>query len=248
MLRSIARLLAFAVQGLLLPAAFAQGLEGLVVEEYHRWQHNGEQLVTYRIYADLAKDHTLQMVYGSLGHALRIETSTTFFNDTVNGAAYAHRIPADAAKRFPTALDSWLTIDAVSNAQRGVPLAADEDGSLLRDKAFRKSLLKQTDGAIPGPVRDVVNFKLEPGYLDRIPGSTILCTDCAWSVLGGTTGATEANVVLLAQITTSGTLSYEFNLQVGKPGGTFIRYVAAKPEGDEVEFPALRRLPERLAR
>ena len=33
------------------------------------------------------------------------------------------------------------------------------------------------------------------------------------------------------------------------PGlATFIRYVAAKPEGDEVEFPALRRLPERLVR
>ncbi len=246
--RSIACLLAVALQCMLLPTAFAQGLEGLVVEEYHRWQHNGEQLVTYRIYADLAKDHTLQMVYGSAGHALRIETTTTFFNDTVNGAAYAHRIPAAAAVKFPTALDSWLTIDAVCNAQRGVPLAADEDGSVLRDKAWRKSPLKHIDGAVAGPVRDVVNFKLEPGYLDRIPGSTILCTDCAWSVLGGATGATEGNVILIAQITTSGTLSYEFNLQVGKPGGTFIRYVAAKPEGDEVEFPALRRLPERLVR
>ncbi|MBK8500679.1 MAG: hypothetical protein IPL52_18110 [Flavobacteriales bacterium] len=233
----------------LLPAsAQAQALEGIVVEKYHQLVRSTDTLTTYRIYVDLAPEHTLQMVFGSTGHPLRIESTTEFFNDTLNGAMYGDRIDADRLAEGFTALDSWITINAGSDAHAGLPLDKDTDGSVLRSKRYRKSPLARADGLVPADVKQVVDFKMQPGYLGNIRGTTILCVDCAWSVLGGTKGVTTDNMVLIAQISTTGVLSYELNLQIGRPGGGFVRYVAMGPQGDEIQHPALDNRPQRLRR
>lgn len=219
-----------------------------MLEKYNQLVRAQDTLTTYRIYVDLAPEHTLQMVFGSDKHPLRIESTEELFNDTLNGSKYGDRIDADRLDEGYTALDSWVTINAASDAHAGVPLDRDTDGSVLRSKRYRKSPLARTDGLVPADVKQVVDFKMQPGYLGNIRGTTILCVDCAWSVLGGTKGVTEGNLVLIAQITTSGKLSYELNLQVGKPGGGFIRYVAGDPQEGEIHHPSLERRPARLQR
>ena len=223
----------------------AQGLEGVVVETYHQQRIGDDTLTTYRIWIDLAEHHSLQMVFGSVDHPLRIETTTEFFNDTVHGVKYADRLDADLLDQWPLAYDSWLTVSAASDKHHAVPLDSDADGSVLRAKKHGK-LLRSRDGLKAADVKQVVDFKMDPGYLGNIRGGTILCTDCAWSVLGGIMGATPENKVLIAQISTTGVLSYELNVHVGKQGGGFLRYVGVNPQGDEVLHEALRKLPARL--
>lgn len=224
----------------------AQALEGVLIERYHQRIEGADTLTTYRIFIDLAKEHSLQMVFGSEQHPLRIESTTTFFNDTVNGVKYADRLNARQLNEGNCALDSWLTIGAATDTHWGVPLEKDTDGSLLRSRAYKRTALGRADGLMPGPVKSVVDFKMQPGYLGNIKGNILLCVDCAWSALGGGIGLTEENMVLIAQITTTGRLYYELNLQIGKPGGGFLRYVARDPQGDEILFEALDNRPERL--
>lgn len=233
---------------LLATSGRSQALEGIVVEQYQRVIRENDTLTTFRVFVDLAEDHTLQMVFGSEHHPLRLESTAEFFNDTINGGKYGDRIDADRLVEGSTAVDSWITINAASDAHAGVPLAQDSDGSVLRGRRYRKSPLARTDGLVPAVVKQVVDFKMQPGYLGNIRGNTILCTDCAWSVLGGTRGVTVENMVLIAQITTTGALFYELNLQIGKPGGGFVRYVAADPQGDELFHAALDNRPGRLRR
>lgn len=227
---------------------WGQSFEGLLVETYHKQVIDGDSLTTYRIYADLAPGHTLQMVFGSEQHPMRIETTASFFNDTVNGERYADRVNAAMLHEGWAALDSWLTVGAASSAHLGVPLHLDADGSLLRSKPYKKTALAEHDGLMSANVKPVVDFRMNPGYLRNVKGPLLLCMDCAWSVLGGTLGPTPENLVLLAQITTSGELSYELNLQIGLPGGGFVRYVAKDPTADEIAHPDLLHLPSRLLR
>ncbi len=224
----------------------AQALEGILVETYNQRIAGKDTLTTYRIYVDLAPQMSLQMVFGSEDHPLRIETTTEFFNDTLNGVMYADRLKAARLNDGLCALDSWLTIGAASDKHMGVPLDRDPDGSLLQSKRFKRSPLAHRDGLIPATVKSVMDFKCQQGYLGNIRGGTILCVDCAWSAIGGGLGVTEDNLVLIAQITTTGKLSYELNLQIGKPGGGFLRYVAHAPQGDEIVFEALAKMPDRL--
>jgi hypothetical protein len=79
------------------------------------------------------------------------------------------------------------------------------------------------------------------GYLKDIRGSVIHTMDGAWAVLGGTSGITSENVVLIAQLSTTGTLSYQVNLQVRTPEKRVLRCVSteAVPVG-EVRLEALR--------
>ena len=224
----------------------AQALEGILVETYHQRMLGKDTLTTYRIYVDLAPQMSVQMVFGSEGHPLRIESTTEFFNDTLNGVKYADRLKAARLNDGLCALDSWLTIGAASDAHMGIPLDRDTDGSLLRSKRFKRSTLARRDGLVPATVKSVTDFKCQPGYLGNIRGGTILCVDCAWSAIGGGLGVTADNMVLIAQITTTGKLSYELNLQIGKPGGGFLRYVAHAPQGDEILFQGLAKMPDRL--
>lgn len=244
MLRSFIFLLAPGLSA----AACAQAFEGLLVERYHQQVINGDTMTTYRIFADLAEGHTLQMVFGSDDHPMRIESTESFYNDTLHGERFADRVQASELSTGYTALDSWITVGAASSAHLGIPLNIDPDGSVLRSKTYRKSDLAKRDGLIAGDVKPVVDFRMNPGYLRNIKGSILLCVNCAWSVLGGTTGASSENMVLLAQITTAGELAYELNLQIGLPGGGFVRYVAKDPADGEFLHPDLQRLPSRLIR
>lgn len=235
----------------------AQGVENVLVETYAVTPDpNGgpKPLITYRIYIDLAPGYTLQMVYGDVHHLLRINTTTDLFNDITNGARYGYQIPADALGHFPLALDSWLTIGAASDHHIAVPKDLDPDGSILECPPYAQvdPLRQETSGTTAStPIcivdglradtvkREVVDFKFSTSYLDRIRGSELSSNNGAWAVLGGVAGATPENMVLIAQLTTTGELSFELNLQLGDPDHIPVKYVAHDAATGEVECPLL---------
>ncbi|MBL7942892.1 MAG: T9SS type A sorting domain-containing protein, partial [Flavobacteriales bacterium] len=66
-------------------------------------------------------------------------------------------------------------------------------------------------------------------------GGLFTTNNGAWSVLEGVQGITSDNMVLIAQLTTDGALSFEINLQVGAPGGETYQYVASAPEAGQIQ-------------
>ncbi|MBK9076585.1 MAG: hypothetical protein IPL77_16735 [Flavobacteriales bacterium] len=236
--------------------ARSQAIDSVFVEVYHVQPSDvaGEPpLTTYRVFVDLAPEHELQMVYGDEKHQLRIHTTTAFHNDTVNGAKFAHQVNADRLNASPLALDSWLTIGAASDQHMAVPRAMDTDGSILECPPYparkgKKEVallnipapLCSSDGLMPYPeIREVVNFNFASGYLGKVKGNLLETTNGAWAVLGGKAGVTENNLLLIAQISTTGTLSFLLNLQIETPEHEPVKYVARDPGPDEVLYEGL---------
>jgi hypothetical protein len=244
-----------ALLGLMPLQGIAQAIDSVIVEIFHVRESKVEgeaPLTTYRIFIDLAAGHELQMVYGDDRHSLKIETTTSFHNELERGVRYADRLNASSLEDPAIILDSWLTIVAVSDQYAGVPKAMDDDGSIVQcpppiDHHAGASgehpdarLLCPVDGLLKVPgVREVVNFDMDPSYLGKIRGSVIGTTNGAWAVLGGVKGVTEENIVLLAQVTTTGELSFRFNLQIETPDHQPVKYVALDPGEGEILFEGL---------
>ncbi len=219
-------------------SASAQPIEKVIVETYQVGPSTGggAPLITYRIFLDLAPDHSLQMVYGDEHHSLRIETSTSFHNTVDGSVIYADQLVVDPKRPAPLTSDSWLTIGKVGADHVGIPLDLDTDGSLLGDL----DPLIKADGLLPcDRSREVMDFEFEPGYLAGMKGSTIETTNGAWALLGGMKGPTKENIVLIAQLTTTGRLHFVLNAQIGTPDGNFVKVVAKAPLEGEVLFDQL---------
>jgi hypothetical protein len=72
--------------------------------------------------------------------------------------------------------------------------------------------------------------------LDQARGGLIESNNSAWGVLGGVQGATEENMVLIAQLTTDGELRYALNVQVRTPDGETVRCTAMPTENTEERY------------
>jgi hypothetical protein len=227
--------------------AQVEGLDSVWVERYHTQVIGEDTLKTYRIFVDMQPGYTMQMVYGTEHQQLEIGTTTTFYNDPGQSVRFADQLPADRLNESTVALDSWLTVGAASSAHVGVPKHLDRDGSVVKCPPYAKtrdrsmSICKRDGLMVVDSVLQVVNFRLDPGYLGTIPGQVLHTMDGAWAVLGGTRGATAENMVLIAQLSTTGVLSYQLNLQLGAPDGSFIRFVHTSAAPSEVLLPSLRR-------
>ncbi|MCB0792502.1 MAG: hypothetical protein H6595_04140 [Flavobacteriales bacterium] len=236
--------------------AEAQDIDSVFVETYHVAPDpdgGAAPLVTYRIYVDLAAGRTLQMVYGNEDHQLYLKTTTDFFNDKKHGAKIGDHIPADSLNAFPLAIDSWLTLGAASDQDLAVPLRLDPDGSRLTCPPYSGAGVKSDNlGLVPplplnrsdgllrvDSVPPVVGFRMDPGYFGHIRGSVVHTMDGAWAVMGGTKGPTPENIVLIAQVSTTGILSYAFNVQIGLPDGSAVKYVWRDAGDDESYHPDL---------
>ncbi len=231
----------------------AQPLEQVLVETYHvqRSENGGAPVTTYRIFLDLAPDHTVQVLYGDDHHSLRIETFPEFHNTTEGSIPYGDRAVVDTSHRKVLATDSWLTIGLVGKDHVGIPRNMDPDGSLLSCPPLSASLspdkerpvvdpLCVSDGLVPfGGGKEVVNFLMETTYLENFHGPVIETTNGAWAVLGGMKGATEENLVLVAQIATADLLHFILNVQLGTPDGGFVKIVAKDPQEGELQFDQL---------
>jgi hypothetical protein len=251
------------------------GLKEVFVEKYYTLAKNDYQknnvsgakekgLVTYRIYVELDSGYTLQAVYGMPSHPLKMSSSKVFYNHPGIGNTHPNVIPDKSLKKNLTILDSWITIGACSESFFAVPLKY-QTKALPVVIEWEKGYFENTKG------RDTeFSFRDAPGMIfrgtDSLPQLTIyqmdeplkglfaesnqneiLVTDGAWACLGRGASAPKSykNVLLVAQLTTAGKLSYELNLQLGTPDGKSIRYVASNPTTEELTHPSLTQKPKK---
>lgn len=222
------------------------------VEIYHVWASiatNGNPLVTYRIWVDLAPGYRMQVAYGDHRHDLEVSTTTEFVNDLANSVKYAHLLPVAALNEGHGALDSWFTMGAGSAGHWAVPLHLDDDGSVLtcppssplaKWKDRSRSLCVRYGLAAGDSVPAIINWRFVPGYLGAVRGSVIHTMDGAWAVLDGVSAPTNDGHVLIAQLTTSGQLSYRLNIQVADANRVAIKYVHSDPADGEEFLPSCR--------
>ncbi len=260
--------------GLIVKIASAQnGLEGIIVEKYYVANAAdaagsigtlAEGSVTYRIFADLLPGYKFQALYGVPTHELRIQTTTTFFNNEDRGDITPTYTKTQAGLNT-VMLDSWLSVGGACAGQVGV-LKSEDDGvanvvnsnGLLQNADPSAGIpLTTQDGFIAGTPKDVtlVGFEppIDPTNTDpeifnatSSVGGLFSVYNGSFASLDGSTGPTAANRVLIGQFTTDGILSFELNIQVGTPTGGVQNFVAKNPAAGEIQIPSLTRKPATL--
>jgi hypothetical protein len=237
------------------------GLEKIIVEKYYIStvaDSIGSQgtlpvgSVTYRVYADMLPGYKFQALYGNSDHALKVNTSTTFFNNEDRGATTANAIASAQLKNNTVALDSWFSVGASAVGQFGV-LKSEDNGaanlltlnSLLKNNISKLGIpLTTQDGNQAGTPEAVtfVGLTTELDVFDAVSqtGNSFITTNGAISALNGATGPTVSNRVLLGQFTTDGVFSFEFNIQIGTPSGGAQKYVVSNPINGEKTIASLK--------
>ncbi len=207
---------------------------------------------TYRVYLDLCEDCSLRAIFGSPEHPLTISSSAPFFNNLDRGRTFGHEINNSALDENTVALDSWLSFGAASNQKFGVLKTDDTDGSIVgganNDGGSANIAggllvnadpeagipLTQEDGLIPlnGSAALPPNFQVvgtSPG--DVLNAETVAATfnssdtrlTCS---VPGTRGPDATNRILIAQLTTTGDLTFCINVDVQRGDGTVLRFVS----------------------
>jgi hypothetical protein len=196
-----------------------------------------EGSVTYRVYLDLKPGYSLQTVYGDKRHILRIETDAYFHNDSIwgqNTADFMHKILMNQRALI---FDSYVSCGAAAGKHFGVLLSEDKDGSKIVN-----SKLKQADGLIEGKPPAVVFYGMElEGLEDGQDLSSITTNNGAWASFDPPSEPTEENRILIMQMTTIGSFSFDLNVQLGTPDCGVENYVHSDPdlEEDEIFYPGL---------
>jgi hypothetical protein len=234
------------------------GLQNIIVEKYYVSNEADAAAsigtlpigsVTYRIFVDMKQGYTFQAAYGNsiLGvpfHTLKINTTTSFFNNEDRGATSPTYSKAQAAANT-VMLDSWLSVGAGCTGQFGIPLVEDNGVATVTHPAGVLTALNANDGLIQGTPQ-AVTF-VGPQMIDGVSvfdaisqaGKDFIITDGAWSALNGAVGPDTTNKVLIAQLTTDGDFSFELNIQLGTPTGGTEQYVAKDAVDKETMFPGL---------
>ena len=249
----------------LLSAAIAHaqnGLEGIIVEKYYvanAADNTGSVgalpvgSVTYRIYADMLPGYKFQALYGVASHALKLNTTTTFFNNEDRGATTANAIASAQLKNNSVALDSWFSVGAAAAGQLGVLKTEDNGAANLLPISTNPMLKNVTassgiavsvqDGIVSGTPESVtfVGLTTELNVFDATSqlGNSFITSNGSIASLNGSAGPTSNNRVLLGQFTTDGVFTYELNIQIGTPTGGTQNYVAKTPTGTEISLPSL---------
>lgn len=224
----------------------SMALEGIVVETYYISDANDAadtdgagvpQLTagakTYRIFVNMKPGYILESVFGNTEHPLDLTTTTDFWNNTDRGDITGDLIDAARLDENTVALDSWISMGAASDDHWGLPKTDDMDGSIVgganndggsvgtpllaNTDALAGIPLTTADGLIAGTVPAVTTIGLTLDVFNDTPGGSFATTNGAWAILGGTTGGTNDNHVLIAQLTTSGQLSFHLNMRIGIP-------------------------------
>jgi hypothetical protein len=220
-------------------------LENIIVEKYYMADSTDyadttggilpKGSITYRIYVDMKLGYKLQVVYGNQRHELFLKTSTTFFNNTYCLAMTGFNIHPKEINQNTVALDSWLTMGAATKLHTGILKNDDKDGSIIK-----RVSLAEKDGLSIGITPTFKPFNLDLNFFkDKTNASLFSTNNGGWAALEGVKGPTDDNRVLIAQLTTNGTLSFKLNIQIGTPKGVALKFVAHNPVGQEIMFKGL---------
>ncbi|MFN6379254.1 MAG: Ig-like domain-containing protein [Flavobacteriales bacterium] len=213
--------------------------------------------VTYRVYVDMASGYKYSQIYGSETHNLIVNTTTSFYNDPNFGVAVnPGSTSVNLTRRHTTMIDSWFTAGGTCVGKVGVMEEEDNDGTI----GNQQNILANNpggcyglpingtgaqDGMLPSSAATYVapntlGLGTALDVLDQTFGNSIVINNGTIVPLGGVVGPTASNRVLIAQFTTSGTLSFEFNVQlINISTGLAENYVASNPVGDELTHPTL---------
>jgi hypothetical protein len=160
--------------------------------------------ITYRIYIEMKPGYSLQAVYGNPNHELYLKTSTVFFNNEYCLAMTGFNIHPKEINKNSVALDSWITMGAATKIHTGILKTDDTDGSII----IRASLAK-ADGLTIGITPTFKTFNLDMNFFKNKKDASVFSTkNGGWAALEGVKGPTTDNRVLIAQLTTNGTLSF----------------------------------------
>jgi chitodextrinase len=213
--------------------------------------------VAYRVYVDMAPGYKYSQVYGSETHNLLVNTTTSFYNDPNFGVAVNPGTTSlNLTRRHTTMIDSWFTAGGTCAGKVGVMEEEDTDGTIGNQQNILANNpggcyglpingTSAQDGMLPSSVETYVapntlGLGNALDVLDQTFGNSILIDNGTIVPLGGVVGPTASNRVLIAQFTTSGTLSFQFNVQLINIGtGAAENYVASNPVGDELTHPTL---------
>jgi hypothetical protein len=255
--------------------AYAQGLEGIVVEKYYKANsadvanaiENGAVTplttgsVTYRIYVDMASGYKFNSLFGSTAHNLKVNSTAGFYNDPTFGVSINPGTISSANIRKETAmLDSYFTTGGAGGGNVGVLKTEDNDGSIgnaqgvlannpggcfglpITGSGAQDGMRPLTASPATYIVPNLLGSASSLDVLDQTDGNAILLTAHAIAALGGVYGPTSTNMVLVAQFTTSGDLTFELNLQLqNTTTGASENYVASNPTGNELTHASLTR-------
>jgi hypothetical protein len=242
--------------------AQAQGLDSIIVEKYYvanaadaAYATASETnplpvgSVTWRFYVAMKPGYNVQMAYGNASHPLEISTTTSFFNNEDNGSEVPS-YSAVNAKKGTAMLDSWLTMGSAAAGAKfwGVLKSEDTDApfinanGLLQNTVFSAGIpLTTQDGLLAGtgvPTASFLGTDPVPVFGTGANNKSYVVNGGSWYFLGGVKGPTANNRVLIAQITTDGTLTYNLNILLGKDlgGGMSLseKYVYSNPAVDEI--------------
>ncbi|MFM7770496.1 MAG: hypothetical protein ACKO8Q_08060, partial [Bacteroidota bacterium] len=92
---------------------------------------------------DLSPGCRFQAAYGSPAHPLIIKSNKNFYNHAEVGNSNVNVIPERMLRRNIVALDSWLSVGAVSENLIGIPLHEDVLG-IDEVYSFEKGFYKQS--------------------------------------------------------------------------------------------------------
>lgn len=235
----------FALESDSLTRIMPRGLEGIIVETYAVHPDNNSPgttedvllkgYMTYRIFVDLAPGYKLQVLYGAPDHPLSIETTTRFYNNQDFGATSGSEIDETFLNSHNVAFDSWLGLGAATSSHLGVLKEDDYDGSILQYPS-----LKEKDGLIAGFAQVIHFYNLVPSFFQQEDSSEFTVNNGAWAVYEGVSGPTTNNCVLIAQLTTDGSISLSLNIQLLSPERIIERYVAENLKDNEILFKGLK--------
>ena len=217
--------------------------------------------VTYRVYVDMAAGYKFNSLFGNAAHNLTVNTTTGFYNDPSYGTALNPGTISGTNIRKNTAMiDSWFTTGGAAGTKAGVLKSEDTDGTvghatgLLANNpggCFGLSIMGTSgqDGFLPSSgttyiVPNGLGLGTALDVLDQTNGGSIVLTNGSIAALGGVQGPTSSNMVLVAQFTTNGQLSFALNLQIQNIAtGVAENYVSSSPTGAELTHPSLTLVP-----
>ncbi|MFZ4583255.1 MAG: T9SS type A sorting domain-containing protein [Paludibacter sp.] len=235
------------------------GLQNVIVERYYVSDADDSLAsvgvlpvgsVTYRVFVDMKAGYKFQSAYGSPTHSLLIKTTSSFFNNEDRGSV-TPAFTKSQAKFNTIMLDSWLSAGAVctgnfgilKSEDNGVSTIVNADGILVNDDPMAGIPLTIQDGFIAGTPGSYASIGIdnELGVFDATSqaGNSFVTNNGAWSCISGAVGPDTTNKVLIAQITTEGELTFELNIQIGKPDGGTEQFVAKDPTGNETQLNSL---------
>jgi hypothetical protein len=217
--------------------------------------------VTYRVYVDMAAGYKFNSLFGNAAHNLTVNTTTGFYNDPSYGVSLNPGTISGVNIRKNTAMiDSWFTTGGAAGSKAGVLKSEDTDGTvghangLLANNpggCFGLPIMGASgqDGFLPSSgttyvVPNGLGLGTALDVLDQTNGGSIVLTNGSIAALGGVQGPTSSNMVLVAQFTTNGQLSFALNLQIQNIAtGVAENYVSSSPTGAELTHPSLTLVP-----